>query len=133
MLILFSCFVLVSDLEIKSQKDSFEKESYAIKSDAEVKLAEIQALLESERDRYRIEVTRASLCVFTNVALKGKKKKRWKEKYRGKNILERLSGAENEENNNYNNIKNILSLRNSNCRPLVGIFYIFNFFLKNIT
>ncbi|KAJ7377043.1 hypothetical protein OS493_031001 [Desmophyllum pertusum] len=44
------------DLEIKSQKDSFEKESYAIKSDAEVKLAEIQALLESERDRYRIEI-----------------------------------------------------------------------------
>lgn len=75
MLILFSCFVLVSDLEIKSQKDSFEKESYAIKSDAEVKLAEIQALLESERDRYRIEVTCASLCVFTNVALKSKKKK----------------------------------------------------------
>lgn len=58
---------LVSELEIKAQKENFEKQSYAIKSDAEVKLAEVQALLEAERDCYRIEVIRA-LCVLNNVA-----------------------------------------------------------------
>ena len=43
-------------MEIKVQKDNFEKQSNAIKSDAELKLAEVQTLLETERDRFRIEV-----------------------------------------------------------------------------
>ena len=55
------CFILISELEIKAQKENFEKQSDAIKSDAEVKLAELQALLEAERDRYKIEVT----CMFS--------------------------------------------------------------------
>lgn len=63
--LVFSIF-LVSELEIKAQKDNFEKQSYAIKTDAEVKLAEVQALLEAERDRYKIEVNRA--CVLKDVA-----------------------------------------------------------------
>jgi hypothetical protein len=46
-------------LEIKAQKDNFEKQSYSIKSAAEVKLAEVQALLEAERDRFKTEVRRA--------------------------------------------------------------------------
>lgn len=49
-------FVLVSELEIKAQKDNFEKQSYAIKSAAEVKLAEVQALLETERDLHKTKV-----------------------------------------------------------------------------
>lgn len=54
---------LVSELEIKAQKENFEKQSYTIKSDAEAKLGEIQALLEAEQDRHRIEV-RISLGCF---------------------------------------------------------------------
>lgn len=38
------------------QKDNFEKQSYAIKSDADLKLAEVQSLLEAERDHFRTEV-----------------------------------------------------------------------------
>ena len=49
-------FVLVSELEIKAQKDNFEKQSYAIKTAAEVKLAEVQALLEAERALHKTEV-----------------------------------------------------------------------------
>lgn len=63
----FVVILLVSELEIKAQKENFEKQSYTIKSDAEVKLAEVQALLEAERDCYRTEVIRA-LCVLNNVA-----------------------------------------------------------------
>ena len=63
-------FVLVSELEIKAQKDNFEKQSYAIKSAAEVKLAEVQALLETERDLHKTEV-RSNLCVLFNVACFG--------------------------------------------------------------
>ena len=48
--------VIVSELEIKAQKDNFEKQSCAIKSAAEVKLAEVQALLEVERDLHKTEV-----------------------------------------------------------------------------
>ena len=48
--------ILVAELEIKVQKDNFEKQSNAIKSDAELKLTEVQTLLETERDRFRIEV-----------------------------------------------------------------------------
>ena len=56
-------FVLVSESEIKTQKDNFEKQSYAIKSAAEVKLAEVQALLEAERDLHKTEVrTNERLC-----------------------------------------------------------------------
>lgn len=54
----------VSELEIKAQKDNFEKQSYAIKSAAEVKLAEVQALLEVERDLHKTEVkANETLCV----------------------------------------------------------------------
>ena len=53
---LLYCVYIVSELEIKSQKENFEKESDVIKSNAELKLAEIQALLEAERDRYKTEV-----------------------------------------------------------------------------
>ena len=57
-------FVLVSELEIKAQKDNFEKQSYAITSAAEVKLAEVQALLETERDLHKAEVrANETLCV----------------------------------------------------------------------
>ena len=57
--------VLVSELEIKAQKDNFEKQSCAIKSAAEVKLAEVQALLEVERDLHKTEVRPVkSLCVI---------------------------------------------------------------------
>ena len=49
-------FILVAELEIKVQKDNFEKQSNAIKIDAELKLTEVQTLLETERDRFRIEV-----------------------------------------------------------------------------
>lgn len=63
---------LVSELEIKAQKDNFEKQSYAIKSDAEVKLAEVQALLEAERDRCKIEVTRA--CLFKKRGIKSEER-----------------------------------------------------------
>ena len=38
------------------QKDNFEKQSNAIKSDVELKLTEVQTFLETERDRFRIEV-----------------------------------------------------------------------------
>lgn len=38
------------------QKDNFEKQSYAIKSDADLKLAEVQSLLEAERDHFRTEI-----------------------------------------------------------------------------
>ncbi|KAK2572377.1 Kinesin-like protein KIF3C [Acropora cervicornis] len=47
----------IQELEIKSQKENFEKQNIAIQSDAELKLAEIQALLEAERDRHKIEIT----------------------------------------------------------------------------
>lgn len=53
---LLTFLILVAELEIKVQKDNFEKQSNAIKSDAELKLAEVQTLLETERDRFRIEV-----------------------------------------------------------------------------
>ncbi|XP_068708872.1 kinesin heavy chain-like [Montipora foliosa] len=46
----------IQELEIKSQKENFEKESDVIKSNAELKLAEIQALLEAERERYKTEI-----------------------------------------------------------------------------
>ena len=49
------------------QKDNFEKQSNAIKSDAELKLAEVQTLLETERDRFRIEVR-----FFDSLRVKGK-------------------------------------------------------------
>lgn len=52
----FMLFVLVLELEIKAQKDNFEKQSYAIKTAAEVKLAEVQALLEAERVLHKTEV-----------------------------------------------------------------------------
>ena len=65
-------FIFVLELEFKAQKENFEKQSYAIKSDAEVKLAEIQALLEAERDRHRIEVL--NLDVLINFALKARPK-----------------------------------------------------------
>lgn len=55
-MILSVVFIPVSELEIKTQKQNFEKQSDAIKSDAEHKLAEIQALLEAERVRHKIEV-----------------------------------------------------------------------------
>lgn len=53
---LLTFLILVAELEIKVQKDNFEKQSNAIKSDAELKLTEVQTLLETERDRFRIEV-----------------------------------------------------------------------------
>ena len=59
----FMPFVLVSELEIKAQKDNFEKQSYAIKSAAELKLAEVQALLDAERDLHKTEVK--TLCSLT--------------------------------------------------------------------
>lgn len=59
-------------MEFKAQKENFEKQSYAIQSDAEVKLAEIQAFLEAERDRHRIEVL--NLDVLINFALEARAK-----------------------------------------------------------
>ena len=68
-------FVLVLELEIKAQKDNFEKQSYAIKSAAEVKLAEVQALLEAERDLHKTEVktneTFLKVTCFGNVNCRG--------------------------------------------------------------
>lgn len=66
------CFIFVLELEFKAQKENFEKQSYAIQSDAEVKLAEIQAFLEAERDRHRIEVL--NLDVLINFALEARAK-----------------------------------------------------------
>ena len=45
-----------SELEIKSQKDSFERQTFALKSEVELKLAEAEASLERERERNKIEV-----------------------------------------------------------------------------
>ena len=68
----FMLFVLVSELEIKAQKDNFEKQSYAIKTAAEVKLAEVQALLEAERALHKTEVKpNETLCVAYNVTCFG--------------------------------------------------------------
>lgn len=54
---------MVLEFEIKSQKENFEKQNDAIKSDAELKLAEIQALLEAERDRHKIEVNHFNMII----------------------------------------------------------------------
>lgn len=71
--------LLVSELEIKAQKENFEKQSCAIKSAAEVKLAEVQALLEVERDLHKTEVRPVSLCVLSNMACFGNVNSRDKE------------------------------------------------------
>lgn len=64
--------MFVSELEIKAQKENFEKQSYAIKSDAELKLVEIQALLEVERDRHRIEVLNYRVLAILALETRGK-------------------------------------------------------------